>query len=116
MKTRFVRVLALAAASSLCIPSALAVEGEHKPTDQQSRMATCSHESKGLHGEEHHKFMSDCLKGHGEHATLHAKEASTEGVHHERQQDKMKTCNAEAGKRELKGDERRSFMSSCLKG
>ena len=32
------------------------------------------------------------------------------------QQEKMKTCNAEAGKQELKGDERKKFMSDCLKG
>ena len=32
------------------------------------------------------------------------------------QQNKMKRCNAEAGKKELKGDERKAFMSSCLKG
>ena len=31
------------------------------------------------------------------------------------QQEKMKTCNAEAGKKELKGDERKKFMSECLK-
>jgi hypothetical protein len=31
------------------------------------------------------------------------------------QQHKMKTCNVEAHKRELKGDERRAFMSACLK-
>jgi hypothetical protein len=28
----------------------------------------------------------------------------------------MKRCNAEAGKKALKGDERRAFMSACLKG
>ena len=32
------------------------------------------------------------------------------------QQNKMKTCNAEAGKKELKGEERKAFMSACLKG
>ncbi|HYC35397.1 MAG TPA: PsiF family protein [Usitatibacter sp.] len=32
------------------------------------------------------------------------------------QQNKMKVCNAEAAKKNLKGDERRAFMSSCLKG
>ncbi len=32
------------------------------------------------------------------------------------QQEKMKTCNAQASKKQLKGDERRAFMSSCLKG
>jgi acyl-coenzyme A synthetase/AMP-(fatty) acid ligase len=30
------------------------------------------------------------------------------------QQERMKTCNAKAG--EKKGDERKSFMSECLKG
>ncbi len=32
------------------------------------------------------------------------------------QQNRMKTCNADAGKKELKGDERKSFMKSCLSG
>ena len=30
------------------------------------------------------------------------------------QQEKMKTCNAEARTKALKGDERRTFMSGCL--
>ena len=30
------------------------------------------------------------------------------------QQEKMKTCNAEAGEKALKGDERKKFMSECL--
>jgi psiF repeat len=30
------------------------------------------------------------------------------------QQDKMKTCNAEATAKALKGDERKTFMSTCL--
>lgn len=30
------------------------------------------------------------------------------------QQDKMKTCNADAAKKDLKGDERKKFMSECL--
>ena len=30
------------------------------------------------------------------------------------QQNKMKTCNADAGKKELKGDERKAFMKTCL--
>ena len=32
------------------------------------------------------------------------------------QQQRMKDCNAEAKKKEMKGDERKGFMSSCLKG
>ena len=33
----------------------------------------------------------------------------------ESQQNRMKKCNAEAKEKELKGDERRAFMSSCLR-
>lgn len=31
------------------------------------------------------------------------------------QQEKMKTCNADATTKALKGDERKAFMSDCLK-
>lgn len=31
------------------------------------------------------------------------------------QQEKMKTCNADATTKALKGDERKTFMSDCLK-
>jgi hypothetical protein len=33
-----------------------------------------------------------------------------------KQQTKMKTCNDEVKTKNLKGDERRKFMSTCLKG
>jgi hypothetical protein len=32
------------------------------------------------------------------------------------QGEKMKTCNKEATAKQLKGDDRRQFMSQCLKG
>lgn len=32
------------------------------------------------------------------------------------QTEKMKTCNAEAKTKDLKGDERKTFMKSCLSG
>ena len=32
------------------------------------------------------------------------------------QQERMKSCNAQASKKEMKGDERQAFMSKCLKG
>jgi hypothetical protein len=31
------------------------------------------------------------------------------------QQEKMKTCNADASAKTLKGDERKNFLSNCLK-
>ncbi|HZZ92249.1 MAG TPA: PsiF family protein [Usitatibacter sp.] len=41
-----------------------------------------------------------------EHAPRHAEES---------QQDRMRRCAHEAKEKELKGDDRRSFMSSCLR-
>ena len=32
------------------------------------------------------------------------------------QQERMKACNAEAGEKKLAEDERKAFMSTCLKG
>ncbi len=76
---------------------------------QQQKMATCSHESKGMKGEAHKKSMSVCLHGKTE-AAAPAKSAKTT------QQEKMKSCNAEAKTKALKGADRKSFMSTCLKG
>ncbi|HWU82626.1 MAG TPA: PsiF family protein [Methylophilaceae bacterium] len=44
--------------------------------------------------------MKDCLSGKDMGATS--------------QQDKMKTCNADASTKGLKGDERKAFMKDCL--
>jgi hypothetical protein len=52
-----------------------------------------------LKGDERKAFMSKCLS---------AKPAMTS------QQEKMKTCNADAAAKALKGDERKAFMSKCL--
>jgi psiF repeat len=49
--------------------------------------------------------MSDCLSG----KTTSAKTLTP-------QQQKMKDCNVAATAKDLKGDARKTFMSSCLKG
>jgi hypothetical protein len=51
----------------------------------------------GKKGDERKAFMKDCLSANKQ----------------EKQQNKMKTCNAEAAGK--KGDERKAFMSECLK-
>jgi len=118
MKTKLTCFIACAVVSTALAPRALANEGEAKPASQQNRFATCAHESKGLRGDDHQNFMSECLKGHDAEAealrkdsTAHRAAAEPSG-----QQGKMKTCNDEAAKKALHGDERRAFMSSCLKG
>ena len=74
-------------------------------TPQQQRMADCNKQAEGKKGDERKAFMKACLSGKQE----EAKGARTA------QQEKMKACNAEAGKKALKGDERKAFMSDCLK-
>jgi hypothetical protein len=95
--------LICAVAAALFAPPALAADSDAKST-QQTRFTACAHESKGLRGDEHQKFMSDCLKGH----RTTAENAS--------QPNRMKSCNEEARAKDLHGDERRAFMSACLKG
>lgn len=46
----------------------------------------------------------------------HAEEAGKTGKPLTAQQSRMKACNAKAKADALKGDERKAFMSSCLKG
>lgn len=93
--------------SLAALAAAPAFAAAAKPmTTQQQKMADCSHQSKGMKGDAHKQFMSNCLKGKSDMA------ASSDKMS---QQDKMKSCNAQAGKEKLKGDARKGFMSGCLK-
>jgi hypothetical protein len=98
----------IAAAFLLAAAGAASAEEKHR-TPQQEKLAHCAHESKGLKGDERHKFLSDCLKGHAE------PEAEKKD-HADASHGRMKSCNDDARRKDLHGDERRAFMSSCLKG
>ncbi len=104
------------AAAALALLPAFANENDAKQGTQQSRFATCAHESKGLRGEEHQKFMSECLKSHEREVAAKKEPAHRASDETGTQQNRMRTCNEEARTRDLHGDERRAFMSSCLKG
>jgi hypothetical protein len=76
---------------------------------QQNKMAACNAQAneKGLgegKGDERKAFMKECM------SAKQAKAVTAGGT----QQNKMKICNKEAGTKGLKGDERRTFMSTCL--
>ena len=108
--------IGIALASALCISHARA-DDDPKALHQtyHEHFAACAHQSKGLHGEEHHRFMSECLKDHGWQGTkAEAHKTSAEAV--APQQHRMQSCNEEAGRKNLHGEERRAFMSACLKG
>jgi hypothetical protein len=102
MKSRTLWLVGAAAVWCVAVTTALA-EGT-KETAQEAE-AACMVQAKKLKGEERDRAIVECdrIDGH------------VAGAHHS-QQEKMKTCNVEAGRRQLHGDERRAFMSSCLKG
>lgn len=102
MKTRFVWLVGCALVWSLSVTAALAQEAKG---GQAEKAAACAREAKSLKGEAYSRAVNECLGGNGD-------------VDHglTSQQRKMKSCNVKARERELRGDERRAFMSSCLRG
>ena len=88
----------------------------HAKTAQQEKMGTCNKEaaSKTLKGDERKAFMKSCLSAKPEAATSAATPAAAATpATPAKPQNAMTTCNkAATGK---KGDERKKFMSACLK-
>jgi hypothetical protein len=85
---------------------------------QQEKMKGSNVEAKGMKGDERKAFMSKCLKKDYVLKTAAKAEAkpTASAAAPVKQQDKMKTCNADAKTKALKGADRKAFMSSCLKG
>ncbi len=111
----FALALSLAAfAAAPAFAASSAATTTKSMSSSQKKMAACSTQSKGMKGEAHKQFMSDCLKG----KTTSASTATAPALPNSKmsQQDKMKACNADANGKKLKGSERKSFMSTCLKG
>ena len=85
-------------------------------TAQQQRMADCSKQNKGKKGEEYKSAQKACLSGKSAPAAAAAPMAAAPmAAAPMTQQERMKSCNADAGKQALKGDARKTFMSGCLK-
>ena len=88
-------------------------------TDQQQKMKDCSGDakSKGLKGADRKSFMKECLsKGGAAPAAAPAADAAAATDKKAAQREKMKTCNADAKSKGLKGDDRKAFMKTCLSG
>ena len=92
-------------------------------TEQQNKMVTCNKEATGKKGDERKAFMKECLskkpaapaaaeKPAAPATDKPAAPAATDKPA-SAQQNKMATCNKEADGK--KGDERKKFMSECLK-
>lgn len=76
---------------------------------QQEKMKECNKQAEGKKGDERKAFMKQCLSKEGVPAAAPADKKAA-------QQEKMKACNKDAGEKKLKGDDRKKFMSDCLKG
>lgn len=103
---------------------------------QQDKMTACNKEAgeKKLAGDERKAFMKECLsakkdggsaakaddkaaKADDKTAKAEDKTAKAEDkTAKPTQQEKMTSCNKQAGEKKLTGDERKKFMSDCLKG
>jgi len=89
------------------------------------KMKGCSKEATGMKGDERKAFMKKCLSKDyvlkrdamaGAPAAAATPATPATPAASSAQQDKMKACNADAKTKGLKGDERKKFMSTCLKG
>jgi psiF repeat len=118
----------------VCFGLAFAVSAPAFAGAQQDKMKGCNAEAKAdnLKGADRKAFMSKCLKkdyvlksaapAADKTAAAPAKAdakptaSAAPSFAKVKQQDKMKSCNADAKAKALKGDERKKFMSSCLKG
>ncbi|MDD5241732.1 MAG: PsiF family protein [Sulfuricella sp.] len=107
-------LIALCLAAGFVSP-AFAAEGK-APTTQQNKMGACNKEAgeKALKGDERKKFMSDCLKAKAPESAKEAAAPKAEGAPKEKSSP-MSACNKAAGEKAIKGDERKKFMSDCLK-
>ncbi len=141
---KFVTSLTFALAATLGAASAFAAEkAADTMTPQQQKMSTCSKDAhaKTLKGDAYKTYMSTCMKGTSADtaatspapataataekpaAAKPAAEKSTSSPwvatpgngNANPQQQKMRTCAADAKAKGLKGPDRRAYMSTCLK-
>ena len=102
----------IATAALLCLTGLPVAQAA---TEQQNKMVTCNKEAAGKKGDERKAFMKECLSkksASAEPAAPAAAEPAAPAAAHS-QQNKMAACNKEAAGK--KGDERKQFMSECLK-
>jgi hypothetical protein len=105
---------------------ALPVLSQAQGTPQQSRMSQCNKEATGKTGDARKTFMKECLAskpaaaaetakpaGKAEHKAEHKAAAGEKKL--TPQQQKMSFCSKDAKAKGMKGEERKKFMSECLR-
>jgi hypothetical protein len=128
-----VKNVLLAAVLSMMAFGATSVAAAKELTAQQQKMSDCSKSAKAqnLHGQPRKDFMKQCLSKDGgvpASAPTEAAPAATAPASapaaapaaapatdkKAAQQEKMKSCNADAKSKGLKGKDRKDFMKTCL--
>ncbi len=107
------KLIALACLGFAVVASSPAFAGA-----QQEKMKGCNAEAKAdaLKGADRKAFMSKCLKkDYVLKSGASAAPAAAPAVAPATQQNKMKNCNADAKTQALQGEERKTFMKTCLK-
>ncbi len=112
-------ILAAVLATAVCQAGA-------EPT-QQDRMRHCNAQAKeqALKGEPRKQFMKGCLSSKKEGQSVAEPARDTQPARDEMapdkterkltaQQERMRTCNADAKQQALKGEARKQFMKACL--
>lgn len=87
-------------------------------SSSQQRMSDCSHAAKGKKGADYKSAVSTCMKGDSTAAAAPAAAAPAAApmTAKQTQQEKMKSCNADAKLKAPTGAAHKAFMSNCLKG
>lgn len=99
--------------------SAKKKDDDKELTAQQKKMRSCNAQAakKEMKGDERKAFMSKCLKADsGDLTAQQERSGDSAAAGGNSQQQRMTRCNAQAEKRDLKGEKRRDFMSDCLRG
>jgi hypothetical protein len=113
-------LLAVVVAACAAAPVYAADAPAAKPlTTQQQKMKDCNADAKtkALKGDDRKAFMKTCLSKDGGASMAAAAPAAAAPLSPKAaQQQKMKDCNTEATSKTLKGADRKTFMSTCLKG
>lgn len=104
------KLIALACLGFAVVASSSAFAGA-----QQEKMKGCNAEAKAdaLKGADRKAFMSKCLKK--DYVLKSGASAAPAAAAPATQQNKMKSCNADAKTQALQGEERKTFMKTCLK-
>ena len=97
-------------AASMAAPAAKTL------TPQQQRMGDCNKQATGKTGADRKTFMSSCLKGNSTAAAMPTAAPAAAPSAKQTQQEKMKSCNADANVKAPTGAAHKAFMSNCLMG